>query len=424
MFNVLVWPGGTEIGLEICHALGWCKEVRLHSAGSACSNHGPFAFSRHQLLPSISEPDWLDQLVAYVEREGISHIIPAHDDIVLALAEKARHIPAKVVTSPLRTCRIARYKSLTYRHLRDVVLVPRVYGSQGEVDQFPVFVKPDAGQGSNDAFRVSTRAELTFRLEQRPDSIITDYLSGPEYTVDCFTQRGHGLVFVGGRERVRTRAGISMSSHHVDRPEFAEIAQAVSSRLEFHGAWFFQLKEDHKGRLVLLEVAPRVAGTMAVHRVMGVNFPLLGLYESENKPLRVLDARWQVSADRCLMTRYAHNIHFENVYVDLDDTLIVNGRLNLELVRLLYQFVEEDKRLLLLTKHRAAPRETLSRHRLAEVFDEIIHLTPEQNKADFITRKPSILIDDSFSERLGVHRAHDIPTFDSSSIEVLVNVRR
>ena len=285
MFNVLVWPGGTEIGLEICHALGWCKEVRLHSAGSACSNHGPFAYARNHLLPSVREQDWLAQLVGLVESEAITHVIPAHDDIVLALAESAGHIPAKVVTSPLKTCRIARSKRLTYRHLREVTPVPRVFASPNDIELFPVFVKPDTGQGSEDAFLASTREELAFRLEQRPDSIVTNYLPGREYTVDCLSQRGRGLLFAAGRERVRTRAGISMSSHHVDRPEFAEYAQAVSSRLEFHGAWFFQLKEDDAGRLVLLEVAPRVAGTMAVHRVTGVNFPLLSLYGAVKKQL-------------------------------------------------------------------------------------------------------------------------------------------
>ncbi len=424
MFNVLVWPGGTEIGLEICHALGWCKEVQLNSAGSACANHGPFAYARNHLLLSVREQNWLAQLVELVESEAITHIIPAHDDITLALAESAGHIPAKVVTSPLKTCRIARSKRLTYRHLREVLPVPRVFASPNEIERFPVFVKPDSGQGSEDAFLASTREELVFRLDQRPDSIVTNYLPGREYTVDCLSQRGRGPLFVGGRERVRTRAGISMSSHHVDRPEFAEYAQAVSSRLEFHGAWFFQLKEDDAGRLVLLEVAPRVAGTMAVHRVTGVNFPLLSLYESENAPLRILNGNWEVSADRSLITRYTHNIDFENVYVDLDDTLIVNGRLNLELVRLLYQFAEEGKRLLLVTKHQASPKATLSRHRLGELFDEIIHLTSAGNKADFITLKPCIFIDDSFSERLQVHRVHNVLTFDSSSIEVLVNVRR
>ena len=424
MFNVLVWPGGNEIGLEICHALGWCKEVQLNSAGSGRSNHGPFAYARNHLLPSVRERNWLAQLVDLVESEAITHVIPAHDDIVLALAESAGHIPAKVLTSPLKTCRIARSKTLTYRHLRDVIPVPQVLTRPNEIDRFPVFVKPDSDEGSNDAFRVSTHEELVFRLEQRPDSIVTNYLPGREYTVDCFSQRGRGLLFAGGRERVRTRGGISMSSHQIDRPEFAEYAQAVSSRLEFHGAWFFQLKEDDGGRLVLLEVAARVAGTMAVHRVTGVNFPLLSLYESENAPLQIINGNWQVAADRSLVTRYTHNIDFENVYVDLDDTLIVNGRLNLELVRLLYQFADEGKRLLLLTKHQGSPRRTLSRHRLGEIFDEIIHLTSAENKADFITFKPSIFIDDSFSERLQVQRAHNVPTFDSSSIELLVKVRR
>ena len=140
--------------------------------------------------------------------------------------------------------------------------------------------------------------------------------------------------------------------------------------------------------------------------------------------MRILNGNWDVSADRSLITRYTHTLDFENVYVDLDDTLIVNGRLNFELVRLLYQFAEEGKRLLLVTKHQASPKVTLSRHRLGELFDEIIHLTSAQNKADFITRKPCIFIDDSSSERLQVHRVHNVPTFDSSSIELLLNVRR
>ena len=239
MFNVLVWPGGTEIGLEICHALGWCKEVQLNSAGSACANHGPFAYARNHPLPCVRERNWLAQLVELVESEAITHVLPAHDDIVLALAESAGRIPAKVVTSPLKTCRIARSKRLTYRHLREVIPVPRVFASPNEIVRFPVFVKPDSGQGSEDAFLASTREELVFRLEQRPDSIVTNYLPGREYTVDCLSQRGRGLLFAGGRERVRTRAGISMSSHHVDRPELPSTHKRCRRGWSFTAPGFF-----------------------------------------------------------------------------------------------------------------------------------------------------------------------------------------
>jgi len=49
---------------------------------------------------------------------------------------------------PQKTCEITRSKSETYRMLEGVIAVPRLYASLAEVDVFPVFVKPDRGQGS------------------------------------------------------------------------------------------------------------------------------------------------------------------------------------------------------------------------------------------------------------------------------------
>lgn len=51
--SVLVFPGGTEIGLEIWRSLKDCKEIRLYSAGSEVSNHAPYVFARHFNLPSV-----------------------------------------------------------------------------------------------------------------------------------------------------------------------------------------------------------------------------------------------------------------------------------------------------------------------------------------------------------------------------------
>ena len=47
MYDVLVFPGGTEIGLEIQRALCQCKDIRLYSAGLDVSNHAPYVFARH-----------------------------------------------------------------------------------------------------------------------------------------------------------------------------------------------------------------------------------------------------------------------------------------------------------------------------------------------------------------------------------------
>jgi len=83
--------------------------------------------------------------------EKIDYIFPAFDDVIVALAKNSDLIKAKIVASPLDTCAVTRSKSKTYRALRDEVRVPKIYDSSAAVDRFPVFVKPDKGQGSQKA---------------------------------------------------------------------------------------------------------------------------------------------------------------------------------------------------------------------------------------------------------------------------------
>jgi hypothetical protein len=204
---------------------------------------------------------------------------------------------------------------------------------------------------------------------------------------------------------------------------FQEYADAISSTLTFHGAWFFQLKRSRFGVLTLLEVAPRIAGTMALHRVLGVNFPLLSIYEQERLPIQIITNDVAVDIDRALVNRYRHNIQYSSVYVDLDDTLILNDKVNTELVRFLFQCVNAGKRLVLVTKHTGEVGQTLQRHRLTGIFDEIVHCDRGTCKADFIVEPDAIFIDDSFSERRAVREARDVQTFDCSMLEMLIEER-
>ena len=419
--KVLVFPGGTEIGLEIWAALRDCKEVRLAAAGQDVSSHAPFVFPESHILPAVSEEGWIAALNRLVAKAGIDYIYPAHDDVILALANHAPEIRARLVMSPPETCRITRFKSRTYEALRGALPVPRTYSSPAEVDAFPVFCKPDRGQGSHRARRIDAREQLA--ADFREGDLILEHLPGPEYTIDCFSDRDRGLMFVGGRERIRVRNGISVATRPVEDPAFETYAQAISKRLALHGAWFFQLKRDPEGRMKLLEAAPRIAGAMALYRVQGVNFPLLSLYEQERIPIRILRNAAPVLLDRALTNRYRHDLVFRTVYVDLDDTLILRGKVNVRLLGLLYQCFNRGIRLALVTRHAQDLQETLERYRIAPLFDEVVHLSSEQSKADAIRDRCAIFIDDSFSERLRVHEATGIPTFDCSMIEMLLDDR-
>ena len=165
--NVLVFPGGTEIGLEVRNALANRKEVALFSAGAGGSSHAPFAFRVHDVVPDVSDPAWFDELVRVVRLRSIDYVFATHEDVLLELARRRDDLPAALIASPTKTLEIARSKTLTYEALGDVVRVPRVFDPADSSLAFPVFVKPDRGAGSRAAIPISTVEQLARRAGDR-----------------------------------------------------------------------------------------------------------------------------------------------------------------------------------------------------------------------------------------------------------------
>ncbi len=422
--NVLVFPGGSEIGLEIHKALSGCQQVRLFSAGTDVPNHAPWVFSHHSRLPSVHEQGWVGALNRVLDEYRIDYIYPAYDDVIVALAENATQIHAKLVLPDRETCRLTRSKRATYRRLSGLVPVPQVYTPPIADVRFPVFVKPDRGQGSAGAMLIADSRSLQCALAHGRDPIVMEYLPGNEVTVDCFSDREKGLLFCGARLRERTKAGISMAASQLSDPLFARYAEAIGENLGMRGAWFFQMKQAADGHYKLLEVAPRIAGAMAFHRAMGINLPLLGLLEQERMPLSLLINKGTIKMERALINRYRHDYRYGALYVDLDGTLLLDGRLNVDVIRLLFQTINENKPIKLLTRQGGDIAPILRKYRLEGLFDDVLQLGGNESKSGYIAESDAILIDDSFSERQEVHEALGIRTFDSTMLEVLYNERR
>ena len=423
-FNVLVFPGGSEIGLEIYKSLISCKEVTLFSASSDVQNHASFVYRKHFIIPSVTESNWIEELNKVIQENGVDYIYPAYDDVIMALAENIDKIQTRLVIPPPGTCEITRSKSKTYQYFKDILPVPIIYHEPVSEVVFPLFVKPDRGQGSERTSLILNRQELEVTLNRDKSLLLMEYLPGEEVTIDCFSDREKGVLFCGGRLRIRTKAGISMASKPVDDPLFMKYALAIYEHLNIHGAWFFQLKKDRAGIFKLLEIGPRIAGTMALHRVQGINFPLLSIYEQERIPVLIMTNPGHVEIERSLVNRFKHNYSYSVVYIDLDDTLIVRDAVNIKIIRLIYQCINNGIPIKLITKHDGDVMMLLKRFRLIELFDAIIHLDKNDDKSNYIPESEAILIDDSFSERCNVNHNRGLRTFDSSMIDVLIDDRQ
>lgn len=401
MKNVLVFPAGSEIGLEIHNALKYSTHFKIFGLTSA-DNHSEYVFSDCLRISEFYEdPGFLETLNRLIAHYGIDYIYPAGDGVQLYLMQNQKRISATIVSAELATTELCRSKRKTYQLFEGESFIPKTYSSPEEVWQYPIFLKPDVGQGSEGALKVDSRKELDFALWEMPQRIICEYLPGEEYTVDCFTDRGGRLADVKMRNRERVRTGISVHSEFLSLdPEAEHIAQALNSRLKFIGAWFFQVKRDAVGRLKLMEVSPRIAGTMGLTRNTGTNYPLLTLFTFLGQDVSFIRNHYQITVDRAFINRYQTDIQYSTVYLDFDDTLVVRNRVNTFMMMFLYQAKNAGKRIVLLSRHRKDIEESLRHYRVdRRLFDELHVLKDGERKSDYVTEKQAVFIDDSFGER-------------------------
>ena len=419
--RILVFPAGTEIAFEIHNALKNSKFIKLYGATSVPC-HASFVFE-HCVdgLPFVDDPDLIDKLNDVINRYDIDYVYPAHDSALLQLTREQNRLDAKVVTSSTLTVEACRNKLLTYAYLKGADYLPKVYKNAHDVDSYPVFAKPAVGQGGEGAQRVDDRETLERVLSCGREYAICEYLPGDEYTVDCFTDRHGNLLYTGQRTRDRIRSGIAVRSHFVDTDVSVFLmAEDLNSQFSFNGAWFFQVKKDVNGEYKLMEVAPRIAGTMGLSRNIGVNLPLLTVYNMLGEDVEISQNDYNLILDRAFISRFKPYIEYNKVYVDLDDTIIKEARVNPYLMAFLYQAKNKDKKIVLITKREYDVHKTLSIYGISPtLFDAIINVKWNSDKFDFIANEKAIFIDDSFSERKMVKKKCGIPVFDVDMVESL-----
>jgi hypothetical protein len=445
--TALVFPCASGVGQEIFFALQHHKDIRLIGVNAGQINPGRYLWRDRYIgdAPPMRETEkcvaWLRDVV---RAHNVSCIFPAYDDAQVWLAAHEEEIGAKVITSPPATTEVCRSKKRTYEALASVVRCPTTFEASTSPSflPFPVFIKPECGEGSKGCFRVGSPSELEALLT--PEHIILEYLPGDEFTVDCFTDAEGTLRFCGARKRTLTRAGISVLTESVDDAagEFSAMGSSINTCMKLIGAWFFQAKRAEGGELCLMEVAPRIPGAMALHRALGINFPALSVYAHLGMRTDIVAPSLQgVSCSKV----YAN--HFEvpalereplrALYVDLDDTLLLPHhhpittpglelQANPDVVAVLYEARAAGIPIHLITRHKGDVAATLQRvavHR--GLFSSVVHLLADgKGKAAHITERPAVLLDDSFRERAGIAELEGIHALDVDALELLRDLIR
>lgn len=424
--NVLIFPCGAENAIEIHTALKDCVNINVFGASSS-DDHGAFIYEKYiNGIPFIQDFDFFDRFNEVIAANKIDIIFPTHDTVSFFFAENLHQIKAKIAVPGLYQARICRFKTETYNLFADTEFCPIIYKTKEEINHFPVFIKPNVGEGGKNTKIIKDEADLLISSSQANDFIVVEYLPGDELTVDCFSDR-HGIVrFIGPRKRHRTFSGISVNSYTVPlSAEIKEIAEVINERLKLRGLWFFQIKQDGSNKYKLMEISVRCAGTMNLYRNLGVNFPLLTIYDLLDQEVKIIYNNYYLEVDRALFNRYKSSLKYETIYIDFDDTITKNKKANPFIMMFLFNQKNKGKTIKVITRHGKEFDNTL--HLLGihnSLFDEVIHLTWEEKKYNLIKdTENSIFIDNSFAERLEVKENLKMPVFDVDAIQSLIDWR-
>ena len=424
--NVLVFPCGSEIALEIYRAVHNSSHFALIGANSV-DDHGKFVYENYiGGVPFITDSSFISEMKKIVQQYSIDAIYPAMDAVIELLKSHEEFLGCTVIASRAETTKICLSKSATYSKLKDVVPVPKMYHEVADVVAFPVFTKPDAGYGSRGAKKCLSKEDLVNQLNQFPSSIICEYLPGEEYTVDCFTTRNGELLACYPRVRSRIMNGISVNTREIhEKHEFEQMAKSINEAVEFSGAWFFQVKRNDQGKLTLMEIASRFAGSSSLFRAKGVNFALMSLYNAFGIPVSILENDYEVEVDRALDNKYKINLDYNEVFVDFDDCLLLEQKyINDQLMAFLFRCRNKGIKISLITKHDdllldVPLDQLLLKYKLKDMFDRIIHLAADDEKYRYIDNSQAIFIDDSFAERKAIKEKCSLHVFSVDMVEVL-----
>ncbi len=121
----------------------------------------------------------------------------------------------------------------------------------------------------NDAVRILSSKPF-------PELLMSEFLTGEEYSVDCLATNGDTILAVP-RLRKKMINGITTEGEFIKEESIITYCSQIIKELKLHGNIGIQVKKSAAGKFLILEINPRVQGTIAAALGAGANLPALAV---------------------------------------------------------------------------------------------------------------------------------------------------
>ena len=288
-----------------------------------------------ETIPLAADPEFAGKLIALCRAYDIHVVIPLVTRELIPLAEHVAEFEAtgtRLLVSRAESLAIANDKAALYEFLQWRGIPVPGFRIVETVEQFSTAVtelgypkknicfKPSVSNGSR-GFRIITEniaeSDLLFNYKpgntymrkddalrilsstQFPRLLVSELLPGVEYSVDCLANHGEPVLVVP-RIRNKMAGGISVEGTFVKHDEIIGYCGEIIRALQLHGNIGIQVKESVSGAMLILEINPRLQGTVSAALGAGINFPVLAVKQELGLPVlpEELQVRWGTSFSR------------------------------------------------------------------------------------------------------------------------------
>jgi carbamoyl-phosphate synthase large subunit len=229
-------------------------------------------------VPLATDSEYLDELLAICEAEGVRLVVPTIDDelpLMGAARDRFRALGALAACSNDATALLCNDKYATCHQLAaaGVSAARTWFPSELPPDvSLPLFIKPRSGRGAVGAFPVRSRRELDFFVHYVDMPVIQEYLEGPEFTIDVLCDFDGNPLSIVPRERVVIRSGVMDRGRTVKDAKLIDLARAACAAISFAGPVNIQCRM-RGSEPVIFEINPRFSGGIPLTIEAGADFP-------------------------------------------------------------------------------------------------------------------------------------------------------
>lgn len=318
--RILLTGAGAPGAAGIIECLQKSKKLELWCCDANAEASGKHILKNFFTIPKASDKNFIPILLKLAKKHKIRVILPLVTRELLLLADnsvKFEKEGIRVITSSAKALETANNKARLYEFLKSkgidtpdfvVTNTHKEFVAAVKKLGYPqkrVTFKPAISNGSR-GFRIiddkvdnahllwnekPNNTYITFKeisdiLKKEPvkDLLVSEYLPGDEYSVDCLADHGKCLLAIP-RLRSRILNGISVGGEFIHNKAIIKYCEEIIETIGLHGNIGIQVKQATDKKYKILEINPRVQGTIVTNLAAGANLPLLAVEQELGKKI-------------------------------------------------------------------------------------------------------------------------------------------